>query len=159
MQRVIERPGVNKWATNLADPLTVLGDWNASDATVSVTVALPATPVAAAAAAAATGPIAFGYTPGRITGGKWETSKAFDSLAAAETYCVAQPYCSAITFASNDKVPTTRAVYWFTSLTDVKPSAGWQSYVVTTPRPAPPKPAPPPPPPGSLGGAWAGVCR
>ena len=152
MQRVVERPGVNKWGTNLAAPLTILGDWNASDAAVTVTVELPATIAAAA-------PITFGYTPGRITGGAWDTSKPFDSLAAAEEYCIAQPYCSAITFESADKVPTGSLVYWFTSLTDVKPSKNWQSYVVSGPRPAPPKPAPPPPPPGSLGGAWAGVCR
>ena len=196
MQRVVERPGVNRWATNLKQPLTALGNWNTSDSSVSVDLLVkvggngsegdeggkkyrrasngtrPTTvgtlPPATAAAVggryealgeASVAALAFKYEPGRITGGAWETSKTLSSLSSAESYCESQPQCNAITFANKVKSPPGNQEYWFTSLATVVPSqAGWQSYVVSPPRPAPPPSPPPRPLATPLGEPWAGLC-
>ena len=108
-------------------------------------------------------PLQFKHVPGRITGGNWDTSRAFSSLADAETFCSANPQCNAITFENGTATTATAVqeqVYWFTSLATVDPTAKqWQSYVITPHRPpAPAPPPPPPPPPPPLAEPWAGLC-
>jgi hypothetical protein len=203
MQRTTEKPGVNKWASNLKQPLTVLGNWNMSDSTVSADLLiLPGSgakgssfenghhnrnngtngnynersakdafissklstvekmaAIAPAPAINDEGGLQYKLEPGRITGGQWDTSKPFTSLEDAEGFCTQTPQCAAFTFQNSAAVPTGKQLYWFTSLATVDPAGkGWQSYVVTPPRPKPPAPPPPPPSVPPLQGPWGGLC-
>jgi hypothetical protein len=172
-QRVPLRPGVNRWAHNLQNPLTILGDPNASAPTrLSVDVRVPPeaftaaapTPPSLAAAlpsAAATSRMAptYKYTAGRIQNGRgdWGIAKTL-TLAEAEALCAQTQRCEAITLASKIPRPTRAQQIWLTSKRTVEhgsAGAGWQSFLLTPPHPAPP---PPPPPIDAPSGVWVGLC-
>lgn len=163
LQRVTERPGANKWAGNLANPLTALGNPTAT-APIKITVDVRApkaaftnsTPDAVShARPSAAAPSTFKYQAGRITGGGLKGSPFMATLDEAEAACAANVHCNAITFQSTQKDPKEKASMWLTSLTKVGQQDGWQSYLIDPPRPAPP---PPPPPLADPLGAWLGVC-
>lgn len=164
LQRAVARPGANKWAGNLANPLTALGDPTAmAPIKLSVDVRAPkeafAPPddsMSGAGVVAAAAPPTFKYQAGRINGGGLKGSPFMATLAEAETACIAHPSCNGITFESAEKDPGTKKVsLWLTSLDKVIEGSGWQTYLIDPPRPAPP---PPPPPLDEPLGAWLGVC-
>ena len=163
LQRVTERPGANKWAGNLDNPLTALGNPTAK-APIKITVDVRApkaafvnsTPDAIShGRSAAAAPPSFKYQAGRINGGGLKGSPFMATLEEAEAACIANTKCNAITFESTEKNPKKKASMWLTSLTTVGQQNGWQSYLIDPPRPVPP---PPPPPLADPLGAWLGVC-
>ena len=109
-QRVVTRPGVNKWANNLDWPLTVLGD--ATDAVPDRTVAasvlpLPATAADAPAAEGGEPAASFEHHAGRIVGqgGRDWDKEVSATLAEAEAQCDATLECDALTFQSGEVPP------------------------------------------------------
>lgn len=163
LQRVTERPGANKWAGNLDNPLTALGNPTAT-APIKITVDVRAPKAAfvnptldaiSSARPFAAAPATFKYQAGRINGGGLPGSPFMATLEEAEAACAANIHCNAITFASTQKDPKGKASMWLTSLTKVGQESGWQSYLIDPARPAPP---PPPPPLANPMGAWLGVC-
>lgn len=150
LQRVTEHPGVNKWANNLDNPTTVLGNPTATgDSTIRVDVRVPE---------AAFGPWhqrsvtpTFEYHHGQINGGQWKIDKTAITFEEAKALCIQTQECQALTFKSITPEPPVgqKADIWLTSLRKVDAkSTGWQSYLLTPPHP-------PPPPPIALG---VGVC-
>jgi len=156
-QRAQQRPGVNKWGTNLANPLTVAGDENSTDYTVEADVRPDQDPTAAERAATASALKPWVYSAGQINGGGGAHAFPFPSLSAAQAACSAgKPIkgCVAITFQGADKAPTKPFQAWLTTRDSIdKKNNGWHSYTHGKPEPSPP-PAPPLPDMG----VWAGVC-
>jgi hypothetical protein len=186
MQRQPMESGVNRWATNLPFPLTILGDpVDAGDRTLSVDVRLPGTPreagagAGAGAGAAGAGAVAaatavepaeyataasssFEYKPGRIINGPrdWELLMRSSTLAAAEAKCAATPQCEAITFSYSGTSPppvSAKVDTWLTSRVKIdQPTAKTWQSYLLTPPHPTPPPTPKPPPP--LSGDWLGLC-
>ena len=171
LQRVTLRPGTNKWAGNLDNPLTALGDPTASaPIKIAVDVRAPAEafdqppppqaaeilPEEEEEGEPAEAPPDFKYQAGRINGGGLPGSPFQATVAEAEKACIANKKCNAITFQSADKSPTGKVAAWLTSKGGpVLKDSGWQTYLLDPQRPAPP---PPPPPLADPVGVWLGVC-